>query len=153
MERSQSYLKKLKIPKTAVHHNNPREFIGVDVGSVRVGLARGSDAARMAEPLKTLPADEAIKQLADIVVQRGAAAVVVGLPRGLDGQDTPQTNLVREWLKQAQQAIKLPFYWQDEALTTKSAEDHDSKQGIDADAASVILQDFLDTPESDWNRC
>ena len=134
-------------------HNTPQEFIGVDVGTVRVGLARGSDVARLAEPLKTVSAAQAINWLAEIAATRKVDGIVVGLPRGLDGQDTSQTNLVRDWAKQAAASIKLPFYWQDEALTTQAAQTHNSKEGVDAAAAAVILQDFLDTPEAERVRC
>lgn len=136
-----------------MRHNTPQEFIGVDIGSVRVGVARGSSAARLAEPLKTLAAADAIKQLTDIAAAHNAAGIVVGLPRGLDGQDTPQTKFVRDWVALAKEAIKPPFYWQDEALTTHSAQSQSSKAGLDAQAAAVILQDFLDTPEAERVRC
>jgi len=138
-----------------VRHNEPREFIGVDVGAARVGLARGSDAARIAEPLKTIEAKEALNELKVLTDTRRISGIVVGLPRGLDGQDTPQTVAVRQWVEKAKNSLNLPFYWQDEALTSHSAEQHkiDPKIGADAYAAAVILQDFLDTPEAERVRC
>jgi RNase H-fold protein (predicted Holliday junction resolvase) len=45
--------------------------------------------------------------------------------------------------------VKLPFYWQDEALTSRTAERQPSAAGADAGAAAIILQDFLDTDEND----
>jgi putative holliday junction resolvase len=138
-----------------VRHSNPREFIGVDVGTVRVGLARGSDIARIAQPRKTAEAKEAINEIKVLIDTRQIAGLVVGLPRGLDGQDTRQTASVIEWVEKAKNDISLPFYWQDEALSTHSAEQSriDPKIGADAYAAAVILQDFLDTPEAERVRC
>jgi len=132
-----------------VRPDNPQEVIGVDVGEARVGLARGSTIARIAEPLKTVGANEAITAIAEF----DCDIVVVGLPRNLDGKDTQQTTAVRDWVKQASQKIDKPFYWQDEALTSKAAEAANHRTGSDAVAASIILQDFLDTPPDRWVRC
>jgi putative Holliday junction resolvase len=134
-----------------VHHNR-QEFIGVDVGGQRLGIARGNNLARIAEPLKTVPYADAISQLTDIIKVYAAGGVVVGLPRNLNGQETAQTQSVRQWVKLAQHSIKLPFFWQDEALSSQQAEKLKSKiksPGVDAEAAAIILQDFLDTAEDD----
>lgn len=130
-------------------HNQPEEFIGVDVGSKRVGLARGSSKAKIAQPLKVVPSDQAVVELSRL----NPDGIVVGLPRGLEGQETAQTSTVRNWVKQAQNQLKTPFYWQDEALTSVAAEKSAHKEDVDAIAASVILQDFLDTPIEQRVRC
>jgi putative Holliday junction resolvase len=126
--------------------------LGVDVGSKRVGIARGSSAARIAQPLKVLPAEAAIEAIR--VLAAKADGIVVGLPRGLDGQETSQTEQVRHWVGRAKLAIDKPFYWQDEALTSVAAKNKGALTGeVDAHAASVILQDFLDTSASLRVRC
>jgi putative Holliday junction resolvase len=138
-----------------VHHSN-EEFLGVDVGAARVGIARGAEVARIAEPLKTVPAAQAIKELLELAKQNKAAGIIVGLPRSLDGNETNQTKAVRAWIDQAKASIRLPFYWQDEALTTQKAEGLKLKTGgpgADAEAAVIILQDFLDTPKEERVRC
>lgn len=135
--------------------DTPREYIGVDVGSVRVGLARGSDLARIAEPVITVKAANAVQELSALAAKTGAIGIVVGLPRNLDGGDTAQTDYVRQWIKQAQESMQIPFYWQDEALTSVNAEQIKGKEAgpADAEAAALILQDFLDTPEEERLRC
>jgi len=136
-----------------VDSHNHQEFLGVDVGSARVGIARGSTAARLAEPIKTVPAAQALAELKKLIVQNTAAGLVVGLPRSLDGTETAQTAAVRDWAKAAKAELQLPFYWQDEALTSVSAQAHplagNEAKDLDAEAAAIILQDFLDTTESD----
>lgn len=132
-----------------MRHNQPEEFLAIDVGAARVGIARGSSAARLAQPLKTVEAKIAIAELKNLVVENNPAAIVVGLPRGLDGQETQQTQYVRDWLSLAKDRIKLPFYWQDEALTTQLAASQPTSQPHDAVAAAIILQDFLDSVEDD----
>jgi len=138
-----------------VRPDTPREYIGVDVGSVRVGLARGSDLARIAEPVITVKAANAVQELSALAAKTGAIGIVVGLPRNLDGGDTAQTDYVRQWIKQAQESMQIPFYWQDEALTSVNAEQIKGKEAgpADAEAAALILQDFLDTPEEERLRC
>jgi putative Holliday junction resolvase len=137
-----------------VDNHNPQEFLGVDVGESRIGLARGSSLARIAQPLKTLGAKDAIAQIAAVAKQNNSAAIVVGLPRNLSGAETLQTKTVRGWTAKAKSQIDLPFYWQDEALTSSQAEkEFSGKRGdIDAIAASIILQDFLNTPNDQRKR-
>jgi putative Holliday junction resolvase len=142
-----------------VHHKT-EEFLGVDVGGSRVGIARGSSVARIAEPLKTVPAGEAIEQIAGHISRNQTDGLVIGLPRNLSGEETEQTKAIRQWVEQAKADIKLPFYWQDEALTSREAAvkvqaSKFKSQIIDehAVAASIILQDFLDTPQEQRVRC
>jgi putative holliday junction resolvase len=126
----------------------------VDVGDKRIGIARGSSLARLAEPLKTVPATDAWEEIESLALQYGSSGVVVGLPRGLDGQETAQTKKVQDWVIQAKKQLKYSFYWQDEALTSHQAvaEGADSHI-VDAQAAAIILQDFLDTPAAQRVRC
>lgn len=136
-------------------HNQPTEFLGVDYGDARVGLARGSDVARLAEPLRAVPTKDVLNAIKNWSAGTNSAGVVVGLPRGLDGQETSQTRAVREWVKSVKDHLSLPFYWQDEALTSLTASKLKAKNeqvSEDALAASIILQDFLDTPSGERRR-
>ncbi|HET7529082.1 MAG TPA: Holliday junction resolvase RuvX [Candidatus Saccharimonadales bacterium] len=134
--------------------DSAEEYIGVDVGGARVGISRGSSAARLAEPLKTVGASAAIAELKAMARESGAAGIVVGLPRSLNGDDTAQTGYVRRWISEAKKDIGLPFYIQDEALTSRRAESGRKQPGpADAEAAALILQDFLDTPKEERVRC
>lgn len=127
------------------------EFLGLDIGDKRIGVARGSSVAKIAEPLLTIHSDNAISEVQKLIDQIQPIAVVVGLPRNLNGEETAQTIKVREWVNRAKEVIDKTFYFQDEALT--SVEAHNSlpgkkDPGIDAKAAAVILQDFLDSSET-----
>lgn len=144
------------------------EILALDVGAARVGVARGSTKARLAEPLKTIKTSEAIMDLQNIISQTGVGLIVVGLPRNLAGENTDQTYWVRAWVAAAQVKINLPFYWQDEALTSQESMSNEQRtlfrQGYKgqakskrtknkfdehARAAVVILQDFFDTPKKE----
>ncbi|MDB5160706.1 MAG: Holliday junction resolvase YqgF [Candidatus Saccharibacteria bacterium] len=127
-----------------------RTYIGLDVGEIRTGIARASSVARLAEPLKVVPTGEVVPELKKIIEDPGVEAVIVGLPRNLNGDDTAQTAWVRQWLQNARPLLpEIPFYWQDEALTTKIAAEQMGKNitEVDSLAASIILQDFLDAGE------
>ena len=77
------------------------EILALDVGSKRVGMARASTKARLAEPLKTVKTEEAIKQLQAMIKENDIMAIVVGLPRNLSGEDTAQTRWLRDWASRA----------------------------------------------------
>jgi putative Holliday junction resolvase len=135
-----------------VDSHNIQEVLGVDVGAVRIGIARGNLRARIAQPVRTVPAANAFSEINNLINLYSSNALVIGLPRNLDGDETAQTKQVKSWAQQAKKHIKLPFFWQDEALTSHKA--HQLKPsadnvGLDAEAAAIILQDFLDANDSD----
>lgn len=134
-----------------------KELIGLDVGMARTGVARASMVARLAEPLTSVETDKLMAYLAELAAKQPVDAVVVGLPRNLQGDDTKQTEWVRQWVDRAKEQLKATFYWQDEALTSKVAESRElrAKTKVDehAVAAAIILQDFLDTPEANRTVC
>lgn len=128
-----------------------KDYIGLDVGLQRTGFARASNVAKIAEPLYTIPTPEVVKKLRELVKENDLEAIVVGLPRNLSGEDTKQTQWVRQWVDKAKEEIDLPFYAQDEALTSKIAEAKNLSgkklQDIDSLAAGIILQDFLNSSD------
>jgi putative Holliday junction resolvase len=134
-----------------------KQYIALDVGLKRTGIARASEIARLAEPLRTVPTTEVLKVLKDLIEEYNVSAVVVGLPRNLQGNNTQQTNWVRDWVDHAKAKLDLPFYWQDEVLSSKIAEakkqSYKKPHDIDSLAAAVILQDFLQTPEASRMVC
>lgn len=126
-----------------------KKYLGIDYGAKRIGLAVADDQAKLARPFRTIGAHE----FEDIIKKEGPfAAVVVGLPRALSGGDTAQTLAVRRftddmlWRK-----LRIEPVFQDEAGTSSVAEERlkeigkpYEKSDIDAEAASIILQDYLD---------
>ena len=126
------------------------QILGLDVGQKRTGIARGSSAARLAEPLMTVDTKDVFETLKKLIVELDVKTIVIGLPRNLNGQDTPQTEWIRHWTENAKTILGGTFYWQDEALTTETAKSgKPSSKGVDADAAAIILQDFLNSAEEE----
>lgn len=127
------------------------EILALDVGTKRVGIARASMQARLPQPLKTVKTNEAIERLREIVKENKVKIIVAGLPRNLSGEDTAQTHWVRNWIAKAKDELDLPFYWQDEALTSVKAQSLKLKaknKDVDAQAAAIVLEDFLKTEKN-----
>lgn len=126
-------------------------ILALDVGAARVGLALASRAARLAAPYKTIAnTPDSIEQLRAICEQEDVKEIVIGLPRGMGGQETAQTAAVREYGAQVAAALPVSVAWQDETLTSVKAEDELTRRGrpyrkedIDALAATYILEDYL----------
>ena len=134
------------------------QLLGLDVGKVRTGVARASWAARLAEPLKTVHTATAAEELRELIKRYKVDTIVVGLPRNLNGEDTQQTAWVRQWVSNIKKQLSPTFYWQDEAATSRLAERRvsTSKKNrylADAIAASIVLQDFIDSPQTERSSC
>lgn len=125
-----------------------KEYIALDLGTKHTGIARGSNLAKIAEPLISLKTDTLIAHLKKIIKDNDVSAVVVGLPRNLSGNDTDQTRWVRQWVDEAKKDFKVPFFWQDEALTSVNARSN-PKADEHSMAAAMILQDFLNANDQE----
>lgn len=124
-------------------------YIGLDVGERRIGVARANNLAKIAEPLDPiLVTDDNSTYLAieKLIQQYDADAVVIGLPRGLDGSETGQTKVSIDFAKNLKSQLKIPVYMIDEAGTSKAADEIIGKNknlSRDSVAASIILEDFI----------
>lgn len=127
-----------------------KSFICLDVGEKRIGVALADSAVRIAIPYTTLEVDgEEIQAIAKLFVQEDATAIVVGYPRNQQGEATAQTEYVMEFAEQLKEFAKVIF--QDESLTSVEAERRLAKRrggytkgDIDAEAAAIILQDYIE---------
>jgi putative Holliday junction resolvase len=133
--------------------------LGVDVGSVRVGLAASDPGGILATPIQTLERD--LKSgadqgaIAEVVLQRGVLEVVVGLPRSLSGGEGPAAAQARSYATTLAARISpTPVRLIDERLTTIDAHRQLRESGVagrgqravvDQAAAVLILQTALDT--------
>ena len=129
--------------------------LGIDFGSKRVGLALSDRSNLIASPYKTLiyvSEKELISQISLIISENDITIVVLGLPINMKGQDTIQTNKVRNF-KDSLSILGLPIIYEDERLSSISAINslvlQNVKTGhhkgvIDRTAAAIILQQYLD---------
>ena len=133
--------------------NETRVYLGLDVGERRIGLAKGDSVGRIAQPLRFLPVDgHESDYLRRIIAEEGIHELVVGMPRNMAGEPTNQTAYVQQVAKAKLEPLNIPLHWQDESLTSVMAEERllarnkpYTKGDVDAEAASIILQDFLNT--------
>ncbi len=131
--------------------NPSASIIALDVGAQRIGVARASSFARLASPLTTLQNTDTIMQdIVTLLDDEQAAAIVVGRPRGMQGQETAQTRTIFAFADGLKKLLDIPLFMQDEAVTSHKAEEELKKRGkpyakgdIDALAATYILEDFL----------
>ncbi len=133
----------------------PGVRLGVDVGSVRVGLARTDPSALVVTPVETVRrGQDDLARIAEVVAETGAVEVVVGLPRTLRGEEGPAAVAARQYATAiAQRVAPVPVRLVDERLSTVSAHRSLREAGvrgrrhrpvIDQVAAVVILQSALD---------
>lgn len=129
-----------------------RKYLCLDVGERRVGIAVGDSELHLAWPHTTIINDgNFAKSFAVVIDELQATDIVVGKPRNQRGEATSQTKFVEEFVRRNLTNIKLPIHWQDESVTSVMAEQQlkasgkqYSKEDIDAQAAAIILQDFLE---------
>lgn len=137
--------------------------IGVDVGSVRVGVASSDPSGLLATPVRTVRRDQSgqeadISELAGVVAELEAVEVVVGLPRTLAGQEGPAAAEARQYARRlAVRIAPVGVRLVDERLTTVDAHRSLRESGVDGRrqravvdqvAAVLILQAALDTERS-----
>jgi putative holliday junction resolvase len=136
--------------------------LGIDYGERRIGLALSDATGLLASPWKQMTNDAnvggAARRLAAEVRELqlqddGLEAVVIGLPKRLDGTANEQTGRVRKLAELLAAEITAPITLQDERLTSHAADEllavrepdwRRRKPHLDAMAAAIILQDFLD---------
>jgi putative Holliday junction resolvase len=126
-------------------------IIALDVGERRVGIAVASLAARLARPLTTLERGEQfLAALTKLIDDEHVGHIVIGYPRGMQGQVTEQTGVIESFAEDIRQHVNVPISYQDEALTSRQAEEELKARGrpykkgdIDALAATYILDDYL----------
>ena len=131
--------------------SRPITLVGLDVGEKRIGVSIGDNSVRLAVPYETIEVDgKEIDAIANIAIKQNVDIIVVGYPRNQSGETTAQTAFVEEFASRLLYiAPKIVF--QDESLTSVMAErrliDHKkpyTKADIDAQAAAIILQDYIE---------
>ena len=133
-----------------------RVYIGVDLGTRRIGLSRSDPLGLLATPIKTLTRKSSsadIDAVLRFASESGALEIVVGMPTSLSGEAGPQARLTETFVKALGDQAHVPVRVQDERMSSVEAESmlraagkkpSRDKAAIDSAAAAVILQRFLD---------
>ena len=129
-------------------------LLGFDFGQQRIGIAVGQDITGTASALCTVTARDGAPdwdRISALIEEWRPQTLVVGLPRHADGSDSNMTRAAREFAQQLEAHYRLPVTTMDERLSShaaaglQNAATGNTKTGIDAIAAQIILQDWLDT--------
>ena len=128
-----------------------RTLVSLDVGEKRIGVAVADTQVRLAVPFVTIDVDgNEIQAITEIVLREGADTLVIGYPRNQMGEVTTQTSYVEAFARKLE-SLDVAIVFQDESLTSVMAEERlaahkkpYTKGDIDAQAAAIILQDYLE---------
>lgn len=122
--------------------------LGVDYGTVRVGLAASDESRTFSFEIGILPPDEFLKTLPEIIREREIGLIVVGLPTNMSGADTASTTEARRFAEAiAAAAPDIPIEFVDERLSSQMAGTMTgggkNAKGIDGLAAQILLETYL----------
>lgn len=126
--------------------------MALDVGERRIGLAKADTDVKLAYGVSTIEVDgHEVENISGILSDERAEVVVLGYPRNQSGTATKQTQYVEDFAERLKKKIDLQIVFQDESLTSVLAEDRLRSHGkryeksmIDAEAAAIILQDYME---------
>jgi putative Holliday junction resolvase len=135
---------------------HPR-YLGLDVGNRRIGVAVSDELGLTAQPVLTLERRrnrrEDLRSLARLCRRFDVAAIVVGNPLHISGEESPQATKTRDFAAELGELSGLPIHFCDERLTTREAHEilyqaghprQEHRRVVDQVAAMLILQSFLD---------
>lgn len=128
-----------------------RKLLAIDVGEKRIGLAQADTQVRIALPYDTIEVDgNEVVNINQLVLSEKIDTLVIGYPRNQSGETTAQTRKAEEFADKLK-LLDVKIVFQDESLTSVIAEKHlasrkqpYSKADVDAFAASIILEDYLE---------
>lgn len=135
-------------------------LLGIDLGERHVGLAIWDDPELPARALSTLEVTPGtmVTRIAEAAKAQGATALVVGLPLRLDGREGHASRRARKVASELARVTGLSVALQDERLTTVQAHAEriaagvKGRAGIDARAAAILLQTFVDRQNVRWRK-
>jgi putative Holliday junction resolvase len=131
--------------------------LGIDLGDARIGVAVSDELGMMAHPLETIVVKETkntAARVAELLQREKASAIVLGLPRNMDGSYGPAAEKARAFAEKLRNVAKCQVHLWDERLTSVAAQralheagknTKESRAVIDQVAAQMILQGWLDS--------
>lgn len=128
--------------------------LGVDVGSVRVGVAICDPDGLIATPLVTLPQAGALEGVIELIDEYEVVALVLGMPKHLKGHEGAAAQAARAFAQVLETRVSIPIHFVDERLTSAAAikglseagiSTRDQRGVVDQVAAAAILQLYLDS--------
>ena len=131
--------------------------LAIDHGTKRMGIALSDETATIAQPLEFIPAEpfaDFLTRLKKLLTEKQVDQILVGMPRNMDGSYGPAALKVQEFVAVLKETIGIPIKTWDERLTSAQANRmliqaevrrDKRKQRVDAAAAAILLQSYLDS--------
>jgi putative Holliday junction resolvase len=131
--------------------------LAIDHGTKRMGIALSDDTGSIATPLEFIPAEPFtgfLARLKELIREKQVEQILVGMPRNMDGSYGPAALKVKEFVAVLNETIGVPIRTWDERLTSAQANRmliqadvrrDKRKERVDAAAAAILLQSFLDS--------
>ena len=123
-------------------------YLGIDYGKKRIGLALSDEEGKIAFPHRTIEqknSQTSITEIRSVIGKQHVSFVVVGLPLDLDGKETSLSAAARKFAERLGSAGDVRLLFENEIFTTRMAKQTTAKkESIDAIAAAIILQSYLD---------
>ena len=135
-----------------------RRILGIDLGRARIGVAVSDELGMLAHPVETIPVKgDALRRIADIVREKDAERVVIGLPRHMNGSVGIGATEALAFAEKLRACVGCDVITWDERMTTMAAnralrasgqKSRTSRAVVDQVAAQMILQGYLDALQS-----
>lgn len=131
-------------------------YLALDHGTKRIGVAISDELKMIAQPMEYIPTepfDAFLVRLKQILAEKEVERMFIGMPRNMDGSYGPAAEKVREFIAVLKTEVSIPIQMLDERLTSAQANRvllqgnvrrADRKEKVDAMAAAILLQSYLD---------
>ncbi len=135
-------------------------ILALDHGTKRIGVAVSDETKTIAQPLEYIPAEpfgDFIERLRKLLLEKEIDLILIGMPRNMDGSYGPAAQKVEVFVGVLKTAVAVPIKLWDERLTSTMANRamiqanvrrDKRKEKVDAMAAAILLQSYLDTGQS-----
>ena len=121
------------------------KYLGIDYGAKRVGVSISDSEGRVAFPYRVLPNDHLlVRELAKLAEKEGIKEIVIGDSKDFKGVENPVMKGARDTVDQIRRHTGAEIHFEPEFFTTQEAKRSTGKESLDASAAALILQSFLD---------
>ena len=132
-------------------------ILAIDHGTKRMGIALSDETRTIAQPLEFIPAEpfaDFLARLKQLITEKQVDQILIGMPRNMDGSYGPAALKVQEFVAVLKETIAVPIKTWDERLTSAQANRmliqaevrrDKRKQRVDAAAAAILLQSYLDS--------
>ena len=118
-----------------------QRILGIDYGSTRIGLAISDETGRIAFPHGTVAN---LREVCAVIQRQEIQRIVIGVPVPFGGGASAQSRAASAFAVKLKRTVQLPVVLENEVLTSKLARRGTQPRSVDASAAALILQSYLD---------